>query len=47
MNDEGEPTDLAFSSGSNICVFVEVFYVFFTGKKGIFKGKGIFERATT
>ena len=29
-NNEGEPTDLTFSTGSSLCVFVEVFYVFFT-----------------
>ena len=28
MNNEGEPTDLTFSIGSNLCIFVEVFYVF-------------------
>ena len=30
VNNEGEPTDLTFSTGNNVCVFVEVFYAFST-----------------
>ena len=48
VNNEGEPRDLTFSTGSNLCVFVEVFYVFFTGSmKCIFRSKGMFQIATT